>query len=568
MFENNPNFSCFSPAFGIGICEDRQDPLKLGRIRVRIIGFHTDDKTLIPTEDLQWQKVMMPVTAGQITGIGETPLGPLPGTWVVLMCMDSNALQEWLVIGTLTGIPEEATQKPRGFFDPRNDPKLVETLETAPRKIESRSYKYDGSGISLTPEKKARNYPREINPLDNVLNEPDINRLARNEKINDTIIQLKHDTRDTQIPISFGGSWDELDTPYNANYPYNHVIESESGHIEEVDDTPNAERTHRWNRTGSFEEIGPDGSKVIKVVMDSYEVVMRNEFIHICGTKDETVHKDYNLYVQGDWNIQVDGNVNMLVKGTVYEHVLGDVHSSVDGSIHIESNGDETHIADNNTTFNTGGKFSVIAAEVDIKTSGDINLDGANVWINSGKANPNIAPEPIEPKVASWLSGLGTSLGSLNPSQLGSLTPDILSGLSLSQLATLTPSQIASFSPSQLASFSPSQLASFSPSQLSSLLPAQLTSFSPSQLTSFSPSQLAGFSPSQLASLLPSQLTSFSPSQLASFSPSQLSGLLPSQLASFSPSQLASFSPSQIAGFSPTQLSGLSASQLVSLHIP
>ena len=30
-----------------GIVEDRQDPLKVGRVRVRIHGIHTDDKLLI-----------------------------------------------------------------------------------------------------------------------------------------------------------------------------------------------------------------------------------------------------------------------------------------------------------------------------------------------------------------------------------------------------------------------------------------------------------------------------------------------------------------------------------------
>ena len=32
-----------------GIVEDRQDPLKLGRVRVRMLGYHSDDKALIPT---------------------------------------------------------------------------------------------------------------------------------------------------------------------------------------------------------------------------------------------------------------------------------------------------------------------------------------------------------------------------------------------------------------------------------------------------------------------------------------------------------------------------------------
>ena len=33
-----------------GVVEDRNDPSKLGRVRVRCVGFHTEDKTKIPTD--------------------------------------------------------------------------------------------------------------------------------------------------------------------------------------------------------------------------------------------------------------------------------------------------------------------------------------------------------------------------------------------------------------------------------------------------------------------------------------------------------------------------------------
>jgi len=45
-----------------GVVEDRNDPSKLGRVRVRCLGFHTDDLVDIPTADLPWATVMHPVT--------------------------------------------------------------------------------------------------------------------------------------------------------------------------------------------------------------------------------------------------------------------------------------------------------------------------------------------------------------------------------------------------------------------------------------------------------------------------------------------------------------------------
>ena len=34
-----------------GVVEDREDPEKAGRVRVRCIGLHTDDLNSLPTED-------------------------------------------------------------------------------------------------------------------------------------------------------------------------------------------------------------------------------------------------------------------------------------------------------------------------------------------------------------------------------------------------------------------------------------------------------------------------------------------------------------------------------------
>ena len=53
-----------------GIVEDRQDPLMVGRVRVRIHGIHTDDKLLIATADLPWCQVILPTTSAGLSGLG------------------------------------------------------------------------------------------------------------------------------------------------------------------------------------------------------------------------------------------------------------------------------------------------------------------------------------------------------------------------------------------------------------------------------------------------------------------------------------------------------------------
>ena len=46
------------------------------------------------------------------------------------------------------------------------------------------------------------------------------------------------------------GNWNEPEVPYAAEYPLNHVRETESGHVEEWDDTVGAERYQRFAETG------------------------------------------------------------------------------------------------------------------------------------------------------------------------------------------------------------------------------------------------------------------------------------------------------------------------------
>ena len=111
-----------------GVVEDRKDPLFLGRVKVRCIGFHTDDKTLIPTEDLPWADIIQSVTSAAISGIGTTPTGLVEGTHVFGFFRDGREAQEPVVLGTSGGIPENISNPERGF----NDPRTIEERKNAP----------------------------------------------------------------------------------------------------------------------------------------------------------------------------------------------------------------------------------------------------------------------------------------------------------------------------------------------------------------------------------------------------------------------------------------------------
>tara|TARA_A100001015_G_scaffold265553_1_gene314040 strand:+ start:536 stop:994 length:459 start_codon:yes stop_codon:yes gene_type:complete len=89
-----------------GVVENRNDPLELGRVKIRCLGYHTSDKSSLPTDDLPWATPVQPITSAAMNGIGTTPIGPVEGTWVVGFFRDGERFQSPVYFGTLAGIPQ------------------------------------------------------------------------------------------------------------------------------------------------------------------------------------------------------------------------------------------------------------------------------------------------------------------------------------------------------------------------------------------------------------------------------------------------------------------------------
>ena len=100
-----------------GVVEDRDDPEKLGRVRVRCLGLHSDSLLDIPKSDLPWAHVMHPVTDPSMQGLGNTPTFLVEGTWVVGFFLDAVEKQQPLIIGSLPGKPTSVADITKGFND-------------------------------------------------------------------------------------------------------------------------------------------------------------------------------------------------------------------------------------------------------------------------------------------------------------------------------------------------------------------------------------------------------------------------------------------------------------------
>jgi hypothetical protein len=80
----------------------------LGRCKVRVVGMHTEDKKVLPTEALPWAIPLQPITSAAMSGIGYSPVGPVEGTWVVVIFRDPEQ-QIPVMIGSVGGIPQAAS---------------------------------------------------------------------------------------------------------------------------------------------------------------------------------------------------------------------------------------------------------------------------------------------------------------------------------------------------------------------------------------------------------------------------------------------------------------------------
>ena len=257
----------------MGVVEDRQDPLKIGRCRVRILGYHTEDKTEIPTDELPWAYPAMPINSAS----RETPVGPVEGSWVMGFFRDGENAQQPVMTHNIDYGYSSLNESEKGF----NDPNPLE-----------------------------RGRPRRpVNEDWPNFEEVNTHRLSRGERAK-TWISNNSLVKGIKTALR-GKNWDEPESSYDAKYPYNTASESESGHVVEVDDTPGAERLVRRHRKGTFEEIDPEGSRVTKVVKDDYEIVYGEKRIYNQQGLDITTKGDLNIKVGGTLRFDVEGQIRI-----------------------------------------------------------------------------------------------------------------------------------------------------------------------------------------------------------------------------------------------------------------
>jgi hypothetical protein len=328
----------------IGVVEDRNDPLKLGRVRVRILGLHSPDrKSDIRIADLPFATVMQPPN---VSTAGPTISQLVEGTWVVCMFLDQN-MQDPLVLGS---VPTSSRSEEPNYNDGFSDP-----FGVFPR------WQGDSEVSLVTDEERWQEHPTYEARKDNRVTE--IQQAKKYE-----VPTVSSTTPDEEYERT---TWDEPDLrgSQESNYPYNSVREFEAGQLEEIDSTSDNTRITNSHQSGSYHEILHDGTTTTKIVGEGYSITLQN----------------HNMFVQGDLNVTVEGNMRHMVEGDYTLEVGGSMFTYIDGNRETKINSSDVKEISVDESINVLEKRS-------IHVTGDqrVLIDGNETNVTGGSSNTSI----------------------------------------------------------------------------------------------------------------------------------------------------------------------------------
>ena len=211
--------------------------------------------------------------------------------------------------------------------------------------------------------------------------------------INTGIPTADFDEISPNITASDTDNWNQPEITYNAVYPYNHVFESESGHIKEFDDSftidkdgvrTNHYRIHERHSSGTGYEIDTAGNRIDINTASYFNITNKDNKHYIRGNSDVTIDGRHKVYINksgiadnnydiqvgpnANVNIQVDnGNLNVVTKTGQFNFDVGaDFNCNVAGNYNLNVQGNETKTVEGTTTHNTTGSTTIRGSTIDL----------------------------------------------------------------------------------------------------------------------------------------------------------------------------------------------------------
>lgn len=291
--------------FFTGIVEDNNDPLHIGRLRIRIHNMHSEIKEETPTEGirtdhLMWALPLLPPKGGAITGRGEWPDAPENGSLALCIFLDAPDYQLPIYLGVLPGGRRLEANTNIGFNDPEG---LWPRTDRIPNIENSGSF---GDAPYVKDESRK------------VLG------LTYFDVVRADISQ------DNPSPVSgaFGNDqWQETgpeslpEGRYNSveeHHPRDYTDEDNDhykiGYTKEIDSTPNQEGVREYYApSGSYRQVDAAGEESLR---------LRDGREHVIFEKDRQ-------HIKGFQNVIIDNEQYVLVGQNKFQQIVGDLQESI-----------------------------------------------------------------------------------------------------------------------------------------------------------------------------------------------------------------------------------------------
>ncbi len=299
------------------VVENDFDAEMIGRVQVRIVGLHTENRTdstqddYMPVENLPWATCLQLGSA--ISNESNFFAVPKNGTVVIVAFMDAEE-QKPIILGTVPKMVDALPDFTDGFSDPNAE-----------------------------------------NPTAESVGYPSISNYATSFPAPEYVINKAGDVETGVICI--GQIWSEPTTTFGPIYPYNLVLQN-GDQVLELDATPGNERVNLQHTSGTFEETHPDGSQVRKIKGTEYVIVEGDQNVLVKGGHNITV-QGYNLDSASSVNIESTTGVNI-------ESELADINLTAPLSINIDANGTVNITSDSTININATGACFVTGSLISL----------------------------------------------------------------------------------------------------------------------------------------------------------------------------------------------------------
>ncbi len=258
------------------------DPLKLGRIQVRILGIHDGiTKEDIPDDKLPWAQVLTPITEGGTGGLGSN-LGIQKGARVFGVFLDGEESQTPLVFGALPKVEEIKNEKISDVSTSKRARNINEIEKT---------------DDIITQEPKAKNVFKPIYPF---------NKVHQTER--------------------------------------GHMIEIDDSHDSDgKGNITGYERIHIYHRTGTYIEMQANGD-VVTHHKNGFRTVTGNDKLHVTGDLNWQVDGNINISCLNNIQINSLGMTEILNKGLISLSSKSDIYGNAAGNAYLR--GTQVHLND------------------------------------------------------------------------------------------------------------------------------------------------------------------------------------------------------------------------------